>query len=298
MTEIADIAKAARTKAGCVPSVTLVRRPNDPDAVAIGELYRKARSSVVDSVRYLIEAGHRLAKKKDKVGHGNWLRWLEANADLLGFETPRTAQRLMDVASKCDASVVFGDNEALAISRQIWGHNVRGTGGTGQNEWFTPAKYIALARQVLGEIDLDPATHETAQATIQAKQFFTKADNGLAQKWHGRVWLNPPYTFVADFVSKMVAERQAGRVSAAIMLTHNYTDTTWFHEAQAAANAICFTRGRVDFYKLDGDIAKPTQGQAFFYFGNDFLTFEARFKEIGFVVPAAAQRRRAQEVAP
>jgi hypothetical protein len=34
--------------------------------------------------------------------------------------------------------------------------------GTGLNEWFTPAEYIELARQVLGEIDLDPATCEAA----------------------------------------------------------------------------------------------------------------------------------------
>ena len=26
---------------------------------------------------------------------------------------------------------------------RVWGHNVRGTGGTGENEWFTPAEYIA-----------------------------------------------------------------------------------------------------------------------------------------------------------
>ena len=69
----------------------------DRDAVEIGELYRKAKSSVVDSVRYLLEAGHRLMRKKQEVGHGNWLPWLEANADVLGFDNPRTPQRLMTI---------------------------------------------------------------------------------------------------------------------------------------------------------------------------------------------------------
>jgi hypothetical protein len=50
----------------------LVIRNEDPDALAIGELYRKARSSVADSVRYLIEAGQRLARKKAELGHGSW----------------------------------------------------------------------------------------------------------------------------------------------------------------------------------------------------------------------------------
>src|SRR5215204_2535296 len=146
----------------------------------------------------------------------------------------------------------------------------RGASGTGENEWFTPAEHIELARAVLGEIDLDPASHAKAQKVVKAKQYLTKADNGLAGEWRGRVWLNPPYAqpAIAEFVSKMCAERLANRVSAAIMLTHNYTDTAWFHEAAGVADAICFTRGRVKFYEPGGAIAAPTQGQAFFYFGD------------------------------
>jgi hypothetical protein len=30
------------------------------------------------------------------MAHGDWLPWLKTNADKLGFESPRTAQRLMD----------------------------------------------------------------------------------------------------------------------------------------------------------------------------------------------------------
>jgi hypothetical protein len=99
------------------------------------------------------------------------------------------------------------------------------------------------------------------------------------------VWLNPPYAqpLIAQFVSKMVIERMASHVTAAIMLTHNYTDTAWFHEAANTADAICFTRGRVKFYEPDGGVAAPTQGQAFFYFGDDVKLFSKKFKSVGFV---------------
>ena len=86
--------------------------------------------------------------------------------------------------------------------------------------------------------------------------------------WHGHVWLNPPYSrqLIRKFIAKLCNERTAGRVTAAIMLTHNYTDTEWFHQAVGAADAICFTRGRVKFFGPDGRIAEPMQGQAFFLF--------------------------------
>jgi DNA N-6-adenine-methyltransferase (Dam) len=66
--------------------------------------------------------------------------------------------------------------------------------GTGENQWFTPPEYLAAARQVMGGIDLDPATHPAAQQTIAADRFFTPKENGLLQEWHGRIWLNPPYS--------------------------------------------------------------------------------------------------------
>jgi phage N-6-adenine-methyltransferase len=157
---------------------------------------------------------------------------------------------------------------------------------TGEDEWYTPGEYLDAARDVMGSIDLDPASSKSAQAKVQATRYFTVEIDGLKQEWTGRVWLNPPFAqpYIANFVSKMVVERRAGRVLAGIMLTHNYTDTAWFHEAVSEAAAICFTRGRVKFYDGAGEIASPTQGQAFFYFGDNVDRFAARFASIGFIV--------------
>jgi phage N-6-adenine-methyltransferase len=157
--------------------------------------------------------------------------------------------------------------------------------GSGDNEWFTPVDYIAAAREVMGEIDLDPATHSIAQQTVQAVNHFTRADDGLAQPWHGRVWLNPPYAqpFIAQFIEKLVTEVTDRRVEQAILLTHNYTDTGWFHHAEGAADLLCFTRGRIKFVDIDGDDCAPTQGQAFFYYGAEIGRFREIFSQFGFV---------------
>lgn len=157
---------------------------------------------------------------------------------------------------------------------------------SGNNEWYTPGEYIEAARDVLKEIDLDPASSEAAQKTVKAAKFFTPEDDGLTQDWFGKVWLNPPYAqpLITNFIEKLVGEWQEARISAAILLTHNYTDTKFFHHAASACTAICFTRGRITFADTKGNRCSPTQGQAFFYFGADAEGFAARFGEIGFVV--------------
>jgi hypothetical protein len=86
---------------------------------------------------------------------------------------------------------------------------------TGEVEWYTPPDYIELARKVMGAIDLDPASSDKAQVCVQAKSYFTVADDGLTKEWKGAVWLNPPYKqpHIYDFAVKMVKEVQSRRVA-------------------------------------------------------------------------------------
>lgn len=157
--------------------------------------------------------------------------------------------------------------------------------GTGENEWYTPPDVLEDVRHVLGEIDLDPASSEKAQILVGAKRFFSIEQNALEREWGGKVFLNPPYSqpAIEQFARKMVSEYEVGRVREAVMLTHNYTDTRWFHIAESRAAAICFTRGRIKFVSPDGELAAPTQGQAFFYYGKRPDTFREVFRGRGFI---------------
>jgi phage N-6-adenine-methyltransferase len=171
------------------------------------------------------------------------------------------------------------------IRRAVKGNGHHRTRFTGENEWYTPAEYIEAARACLGSIDVDPASSPLAQEAIRATRFFTRDDDGLRQDWRGRIWLNPPYAQpdIARFIDKLLAEIAAGRATEAILLTHNYTDTGWFHAAAAKCAGICFTRGRIRFVSATGEIAAPTQGQAFFYFGAGVDRFRNTFGGFGFV---------------
>jgi phage N-6-adenine-methyltransferase len=157
---------------------------------------------------------------------------------------------------------------------------------TGEMEWFTPALYIEKARRVLGSIDLDPASCAEAQVTVKANKWFGVEDDGLKQKWSGKVWLNPPYAgaLVAKFAQKIIEAWQARRLSSAIMLTNAYTETSWFHNLAKASNAVCFTRGRIKFLSPHGEKCSPTNGQSLFYFGNDIPSFTEQFADVGLIM--------------
>lgn len=269
--------------------------PAVSEATQIGELYRKARLSIEDSVLYLLEAGKRLIEHKNRLPHGKWQYWLAENRDILGFGSD-AARRMMREASKQELALVLNEKNALQISRKIWGHDRQARIGTGNDDWYTPPEYIERARGVLGAIDLDPATSASAQENVKAAQFFTAEQNSLDKEWSGRVWLNPPYSreLIGVFVDRMVNEYQAGSITSGIMLTHNCTDTNWWQKAFRAASAVCFTTGRISFIDTVGERNSPTQGQTFFYFGKDVEKFKESFSDIGAVGVFLADESKAE----
>jgi hypothetical protein len=113
-----------------------VNRPRvvEHDAREIGGLFRKAKSSAVESVRCLIQAGHKLKAKQKKLSRGQWIPWLEENERTLGFGT-RTAQLLIKAATKYEVNCVLGGpEEALQISREIWGNKALASKSTTNND--------------------------------------------------------------------------------------------------------------------------------------------------------------------
>ena len=154
---------------------------------------------------------------------------------------------------------------------------------SGDNEWYTPSKYIELAREVLGVIDLDPASNSFAQKTVKAKKFYSVEMNGLDKKWTGAVWMNPPYSNpeIQQFAEKLIEGVVSKSVPAAIVLTNNSGDTAWHHALANASSAICNTLGRIRFESQTRESNSPAMGQSFFHFGNEPDKFARVFASIG-----------------
>jgi phage N-6-adenine-methyltransferase len=178
---------------------------------------------------------------------------------------------------------------------------------TGDTEWYTPASILEAAREVMGGIDLDPASSDAqqAQATVKASQYFTIGTNGLERVWRGRVWLNPPYArgWVDLFVEKMVASYQSGEMQTGIMLTNSATETRWWQMAASACDAVCFRKGRVRFLKVEGNKltpgnSAPTHPHTLFYFGPDMTRFARVFGCFGLVFSAPVNQPPAEQEMP
>lgn len=159
-------------------------------------------------------------------------------------------------------------------------------------EWYTPARYVQTARDVLGGIDLDPASCAEANRTVCASVFYDAESDGLSQPWVGRVWMNPPYGRACpDFVAKLLAEYQAGKVNSAIALLNAYsTDTRWFQPLWD--HTLCFTDHRIDFNSPATRTGKstPTTGSVFVYLGPTPERFTEAFDRYGAVVQRATAK--------
>lgn len=147
------------------------------------------------------------------------------------------------------------------------------------DEWYTPEQYIEAAREVMGSIDLDPASNDFANETVKASVYYDEARNGLEQEWWGNIWLNPPYSsaLIQQFAEKLADSlfRQA------IVLVNNATETSWFRTLIENADAVVFPTGRIKYRKRDGEKGTPLQGQAFIYFGDAPGRFLKVFSEFG-----------------
>ena len=128
-------------------------------------------------------------------------------------------------------------------------------------EWLTPPELV----QKLGKFDLDPCSPINAPF-LHATNNFTTNDDGLTQKWFGRVYLNPPYGRGMEFWLEKLKYHGNG-----IALIFARTETKCFFEhIWNDADAILFVKGRIRFYHVTGiQAGTPGAPSVFIAYGKE-----------------------------
>lgn len=108
--------------------------------------------------------------------------------------------------------------------------------------WATPQETFDRLDAEFGPFDLDVcATPENAKC----KNFYTRAEDGLAQPWRGKCWMNPPYgREIKLWMRKAYEESRKGAL--VVCLIPARTDTAWWHD-YAMRGDVSFIRGRLKF---------------------------------------------------
>lgn len=124
------------------------------------------------------------------------------------------------------------------------------------DDFLTPA-WIFDALDLTFDLDVASppwATH------VPATTFFTKADNGLAQTWFGRVWMNPPYSEATPWVDRFIDHRYG-------IALLPWAKSAWTCRIWAAADAIALPPRIFDF-----DGGSISYMVMFAAFGDDCVT--------------------------
>ncbi len=161
---------------------------------------------------------------------------------------------------------------------------------SGNSEWFTPPFIIEAAREVMGRIDLDPASCEEANAIVKAERYYNEIENGLLMSWYsetlGRtLWLNHPFNRKTngDWIEKLVSGFRYGYFGQACCITYAATSEEWFRPLLAYPQ--CFLHGRTNY--LDPVTLKPvkgvTKGSVVTYLGANVEKFATVFSRLGTV---------------
>ena len=232
--------------------------------------------------KYLVGAA--LHAAKEDCQHGEWLPflatlgiiqskawyWMEAAQRLLPDDY-KDFDSFQTKLSQCDNLPLLRDG----------GKAPRAAAHDGNDEWYTPPEVIEAARQCMGGIDLDPASTAKANETVQAKAIYTVEDDGLIQPWHGRVFLNPPFSaqLKRAFCDRLRESVASGDVTQAVMVTPIDISPQWGDVIRTCASAVALAVGSTPFYGPRGERGGPGFGHMVSYYGPNVERFASVFDQ-------------------
>lgn len=158
---------------------------------------------------------------------------------------------------------------------------------SGNVEYYTPTWIVEAAREVMGSIDLDPASSAKANEIVKAGDYISLPfDNGLHWFWKGNIWLNHPFSRKSNhlWIDKLLESYELGFLKQACCITYASTSEKWFQPLMDYPQ--CYFSRRVNYIDgVTGKIKKGvTKGSVVTYLGLNVEKFYTVFSKYGKVM--------------
>jgi hypothetical protein len=163
------------------------------------------------------------------------------------------------------------------------------------DEWYSPLSVLVRAKEILGQIDLDPASDEFGNARVGARYFITKEQDGLASPWpiFSTVFINPPggktgnQSNTALFWKRLMEYRDSGSLKHAIFMCFSI-EAAQNTQGKGCKSILefpfCIPQRRIRFDSREGTFSSPSHSNAIIYIPgqiNKTAEFIKHFSDLG-----------------
>ncbi len=206
----------------------------------------------------------------------------------------RDAQRILGILPQATCQKAPAGKVHLRIRSQRGSTTIETLHSSKDVEWYTPDSILERVRNVLGQIDLDPASSAEANVKVQATQYFTSNDDGLSRPWStnghpSSIFVNPPFGKLngrsqqALWTQHLIEEFEAGRVAQAILLVNAATGARWFQPLWRYT--ICFVSKRINFvHHSSRSGSRSNHASVLVYLGSRNTDFVEKMGDLGRMV--------------
>jgi hypothetical protein len=274
------------------------------DPGVAGFVQKRKANMIQRSIVSVIADGHDLLAIRQALGTDKLFReWIEAEY----WFSYQTAQKRMHVAEMVDDNSrgklsLLQQYENKKVSElyelaaayrrpQIeasFNRNDHGIGVGETDDYHTPPTILASVWQVM-TIDVDPASDDEANTTVQATTYYTEQDDGLYQEWHGNIFLNPPHKQIEQFLTKLFEEYQQGHVTEAIALLPDRSEAEWYKRVYPCWHCRFLDRQRFIKHGETEPNGKAPFGSVALYLGDHPERFAEVFHQYGPVYPPISE---------
>jgi hypothetical protein len=138
------------------------------------------------------------------------------------------------------------------------------------DEWYTPKE---LFDQLNVSFDLDVASPIDNMSHVPAFRRYTIDDDGLAQSWEGRVWMNPPYSKPSPWVTKWL---EHGNGLALLPMAKS----RWFNDLMQTNASFVLLPNTFKFDSPDGKKLSLMMGSTLWAIGEDNVKAIAKLGKV------------------